>query len=376
MNRIEEAMEICFYSEDDALASKAFLLFSKLDIGIINPTTFNYALLSKATNIFIKSPAPDKVISRLSSLILYSIRNFPNDCLETCGIIIQLLQYIYVGGCAEMFQSICDFNSPCTQIQSFLVEASLSECVNKSLQTASNKESICQLIRLIRMSSGNNVLAPSFKIPEICLSVITYIHEEDQYMQAQIWRCLTGLISETTYSTLSFVLEQAFDIVEQMQQKLNMSNIFTFDFVGKYIKFDTSVAPIYNDKRIFDFSIVLMEKYQDCTNLIVSICRLLKNALDIPELHPIVIRSIVPYMIFVTQTEKRNATIALSYSFLSDLVTKAQTQRVLKKELEAIPDFKVFCDKYLFPYNELLYAKYGGGFSRVNRRKSSSLFVD
>ena len=115
------------------------------------------------------------VISRLASLILYSLRNFSKICTDSCGLIIQLLQYVKITGVTEMFTQICDFNSPMTEVQHILVEANFSSCVMNCLNTPTDDETIEQLIRIVRMSSGNPVLMNSFKKPEITDRLKTFV---------------------------------------------------------------------------------------------------------------------------------------------------------------------------------------------------------
>lgn len=377
MLRIDEALDLCFSDNDSSLSSKAFVLFSKLDSKSIDQKIFNNALLSKATNVFIIKNVNPVIISRLSSILLYSIRNFPNDCLETCGVVIQLLQYVHITGVSEMFATICEFNSPLVEVQTFLEEAGFSRCVMNTLKLTSDKEVIAQIIRIVRMSSGNPVLMKSFKQPFIVEEMTKFLDYDDHFVISNLWRCLTGLICENTYHAESSVLEKAISIVKESFDDVQMYRVFAMDFIGKYIQYDKSVAKYYNDNQVLETAAELLVRFNNCTNLVTSIFRLFNNSFNIPAIIEWTIRSLIPILMGISIVEERNSAKAAALNFLTDLSTKSQTDKALAYALNNVPGYKDFCTTVLYPYNEVLFAKYGGRMEhRITRKPSTVLFGD
>ena len=372
---MEEVFDLCFSDDNFELASKAFVLFSQLKPEIVDAQYFNYMLLSKGSAIFYNKNISNVVLSRLSSLILYSTRNFPIFCRETCGLIIQLLQYVYANGVIEMFVQMCDYNSKMTDVQEMLLDAEFSKCVIAILNKKSDERILENLIKIVRMSCGNNILMKTFKTPDMANEIIKFVNHTDHYVKTQLWRCLTALICEENIDVLKAILPNAISIISEPFKKVDMYRVFAFDFLGKFLKYDNSISEYYDEEHVLEQSVRHMIDFKDSTNLLSSVFRLIINCLDSPLLCDIVLTSLVPSMMLMCKTDERNATKSFCLTFITELSTKSQRNKKMRQTLESLPGYKDFCKQILYPYNELLFAKYGGSFERRTTRKPSTVLL-
>ena len=375
MDRFDDVLNICFSNDDKILSSKVVFLFTKINPNIIDFDKFNSLLINKANKLLEQKVEDQRVIGRLSSIILYSALNCRNKSAVLAPLIIKLLAYVSYSGCAEIYHTLCDYNAESTEIEEALVQANFSNSIMYFLSKSEDNETISQLIKIIRMSAGNKIMKHSVRKPEICVQLFHFLKTEDHEIKTQIWRCLTALISEQTCLTLKQVIDNALSVVGESFDRVDMFRIFAFDFIGKLLHFLPSIAEELVSKQFLEITFKCIIQFPEATHLIASVFRFIRTAFTIPAMKKWFFSVFVPFMMATVKSKERNSAKSYCFLLLSDLEKAGEKDYQLKETLMRVHGYTKFCNEVLYPQLQVQNAHYGG---KINRDPISPfmIFVD
>jgi len=367
-------MRICFDYDNSSKSKKAFLLFSKTNPKLIDGSVFSNTLFSESSNFITERQIPDIILSRFSSLLTYSISNYPKQSREACGLIFQLLQHVSNESVIDFYSSICLFNSPYVDIQQSLKEAEFSLCVVDGISKNTDQSLLPGLFRIIQMSSGNQILGSAFKKPQTALALMKHIENDDPETKKYLWRALTAVISAETAEILAPLFETAVAIVRNVQKSIRMFEIFAFDFIGKIILYAPNIVDRVENSRIIDISIGLIILFPDSSNLVASVFRFYRNISNYPLLTPRLFSELVPMMISIAKGNDRSALTSNCYLYI--LYLNDSQNQSLKQTLENTIMYKQFYQSSLVPYEHILNTPYGGKIENTPGRSPSLFSLD
>lgn len=336
---------------------------------------FNTLLLNGATKVLMAKEIPNTTLSRLSSLILFSIQNFQDRSVETLGPLFQLLHHLDNNGVSEMFTAILSQEPIFSGLQKLMVEADFATIVINTISNT-NEDTMPYILMVVRIASLNPILSKNFHRTDVAKALLDLIPTQNIHIQNELWRAITALLSTKTVSVLRDAIAPAIEIVGDSYLTLNMFRIFAFDFLGKIILNDSSAIDLIVEGQVLEISMRLILQFSNCSNLIASIFRFYNNGFAFNVIRDWMVISLVPFLVVNASTNEHTAAVAYSYNFLTFLCMKSQSDIHLSKSLSAVSGYTTFVKNILIPYNTKMSEKYGGGFVDSPKRRNSQLFVD
>jgi hypothetical protein len=200
--------------------------------------------------------------------------------------------------------------------------------------------------------------------------LLSLLDQDDIILQNQLWQALTSLCNQDTFVKMACVQQRAIKLLALIGP-LHMYHVCAFDFLGKYLYFAPNGFSEADAMAVFNIFLRAVIQFPDATNLITSMFRFLRTAMNSDVFKSDIIDALLPILVVLGEAQERTAIVASSRQFLADLEVCRTGNRELDHALRTNVEYRECLNRYLRKYVENLKIPYGGPVSRYATAQSS-----
>ena len=353
--KMAEILDLICDDGDSTNTIKSFLLFRKAHKSFTQGLITNDFLFTAATQVLSRPRLGTHVISRLATLILLSITQFPKQSAESLGFIYQLLPFCGEPGVFDLFHGICDPLSDLHDAQQRLVETNFQFFVISELESkkiGSNFETIASLVRIIRESCLNEILSKSF-LNEQTLTILFHILQEIhkfppdkdpigyKNLRGQLWWAIYAASSPETSLFLSQFSTYAIEIIEEAYPIAEISQIFALEFLAKLIKLSYKSISDRIDPELIQVVTRILLQYPDSSNYIGAAFRFIRSGIKVKAIQKLFLLSFIP-LICCEAEGPRSSLAAHCADILSEISSLKGNNQEVDSLLNSIDIFREY----------------------------------
>jgi hypothetical protein len=233
-----EVLDLCFSETADDSSSQLFLIFARMSPAILGIVCKDDKFMAKFSSILADSSPSRCVMSRISSLLGRVLANFPEKAQDCSGFIFRMMEFIDEPGIVSLIYKIIEPRSRICQAQTVLAQAGFAELVIHDLKrTDLNEMRLVALFRVIRESSTNQILRPSFQTEEMLKMLTIYTQNKSSLaILNELWRAIYEVTCSDNQATASDLVKSAISIVGDYYTVIHMYQIFALDFLAKMMQ--------------------------------------------------------------------------------------------------------------------------------------------
>ena len=352
------------------LGQRAFLLLStaprRTAIAVLNDDF----LFLKATEA-LSQPSPNPIIvSRLSCILARVLTKNRACVIEAVAFLTQLLRFIDDPSVLSLYSSILDVNSKVRDIQPILAASNFSSFVTAELNQFPQGEKAANLCTLVRLCCKHPVLRPSFTTETVMNLLTGLIDSDDPFVLNQAWLALGAFCGDVTSGKMTKVYDRAISLLRDTPAT-RMYHVYACDFIGKMLFYAPGMFDKAKRQELADLCKNLIVRYENATNLIGAVFRILRIAAKSHPFLLLVVSDIVPLLVEYAKSPQRTARAANAMQYLADLEESKNNNKTVAAALDSDKEYCQFRTERLRMYMILRKQDYGGTLAKYVQKSRS-----
>ena len=369
---INQLLQLAFDATCDLeISAKAFAILEHSQPTVIAAVLADQKFHKVACAILTSDDAVHKslLFNRLASLTLSAMYVDPHHVIESCGFILQLIEFLSEPGILSLFENMCAPDESLYEIQKWLITLGFPEAMLKYVEDfpcqrdatimSEQANQLCGLFRVICVCGASPILGPHFcKYPFITVLNRT-VGEYPDFVEFQRWETFVAVYCHTTKENMRGLFPNAMEILGDPVQSVTRCGVAAIDLLTVMMSLDRELIPFMASMNVVNTVLSLVIDNPNHTILHTSALEFFLAVFRIEELRTPVLDELLG-VLAEAFSEKNVALRFTLYKLVKKLIKVAKSDSKLMARLKKN---EVFMDmlRTTFPgYQALLRMPYGG----------------
>lgn len=355
-------MSICISEKDvDGIGLKAFLALTAKNSRMIKELMVDDHLLNAVKEVFGRKEPNPLILNRIASLITAAVEQKVKNIDDFCIFLFDFLPYCKELMVSNLYFEILKNDQGYINLQKRMVINGIPNYIAGYLisNEISDDETIISLLKILTVGICNKVIGSSFFTDNLFAAIDLLVSKDiSLYVKNALWNFISEITNEYTLTRIEIYLHVAISIISDLYTSVHEYYIYVIEFISKLIQLKSIAIEQYISEQFLQVFIRLMEQFNNSTNFLASIFRLI-NALINSEYAKIALLNLLPYISFVASSSEKNALNAFCNDFLITFNQKKLPSK-LQKEIKNIDLYQEYLKFYQHNYSQKRKSPYGG----------------
>ena len=373
---IKQLLHLAFDDTGDReISAKAFAILEHAQPIVIAAVLADQKFHRVACEILNNENLKNKslLFNRLASLTLSAMYVDQKQVIESCGFILQLIEFLSEPGILSLFESMCGPDQDLYEIQKWLITLGFPEamlkyvddfpCQRDATIMSEQANQLCGLFRVICICGASPILGPHFcKYPFVTVLNRT-VGEYPDFVEFQRWETFVALYCNTTKENMRGLFPNAMEILGDKVQSVTRCGVAAIDLLTVMMSLDNELIPFMVSMNVVNTVLSLVIDNPNHTNLHMSAIEFFVAVFKIDELRAPVMEELLGVLV-ETFSEQNVALRFTLYKLIKKLMMIAKSDSKLMAKIKRNEAFMDIVHTTFPDYRAMLKRPYGG-FSRL-----------
>ena len=371
--KVDELIQMCFYSENEDFASKSFFILSSMQEKIVTSflTTDRFQLLGGE----LTTPEdPDLTkLGRFTGIISCILDKEPDKLINLCGFLVKLFHHIYLPFVSQLFNKFCKDNPKLNKLQKYLIDFGFDDIVYRELTQFKNVKyenkseyymskdiyRTANILRMIAHCISSKVLEPRFSTVHFLSYCETVFPVEEHVIEDQKWLLILAFVTENfAFNLLNFVFS-AVETLKTAKTQFYLCHYYALKFLSQMLRFTTETEELLMASNFIEELLRLMFLFSNNSFFQDAFRKVILSSMRKEHIIAPVVQTFIPALMEMAVDDRYISFRASASIILNSFQNVRGECPFLDKELKEIPDFTSFHQKFMIPRKEIIENTYG-----------------